>query len=139
MVTINRFDGKYRFLSNFFNAPVEYKGLHYLNNEAAFQAQKCMNEQEKIQFTTIPPNIAKRLGRKVKLRPDWEIIKINIMKEIVEAKFTQNEDLKELLLETGDSILIEGNTWNDVFWGINIKTGNGSNNLGKILMQVRED
>lgn len=136
--TIRSFREEYRFLSNFWNAPVEYRGLRYLNNEAAFQAQKCMSEEEKLQFTTLPPNKAKRLGRQVQLRPDWESVKVGIMEEIVWAKFTQNEDLKQLLLATGDMALEEGNTWHDVFWGVDEATREGRNHLGRILMRVRE-
>ena len=60
------------------------------------------------------------------------------METAVHAKFTQNVELKELLLETGDSELIEGNTWGDREWGVDLKTNEGQNKLGKILMKVRE-
>lgn len=135
--TIHCFRDEYRFLSNFWDAPVTYKGLTYPNNEAAFQAQKCMTEEEKVQFTTLRSNEAKRLGRHVQLRPDWENVKLSIMEEIVRAKFTQNEDLKQLLLATGELQLEEGNTWHDLYWGVDAKTREGENNLGKILMKVR--
>ena len=62
--------GDYYFLSNFYVAPVRFDGLLYANNEAAFQAQKCLTEDEKKLFTTLDPGEAKRLGRRVKLRPD---------------------------------------------------------------------
>lgn len=83
------------------------------------------------------PSQAKKLGRSVSLRPDWEDIKIDIMYNICKAKFTQNETLKTNLLKTGDATLIEGNTWGDKIWGqVN---GVGENNLGKILMRIREE
>lgn len=83
------------------------------------------------------PSQAKKLGRSVSLRPDWEDIKIDIMYNICKAKFTQNETLKTKLLKTGDATLIEGNTWGDKIWGqVN---GVGENNLGKILMRIREE
>ena len=116
-----------------------YKGLTYQNAEAAFQAQKCIDEMEKEQFTTLRPNEAKRLGRSVQLRPDWENVKLSIMEEIVQAKFAQNEDLKQLLLSTGELTLEEGNTWHDTFWGVDAKTREGQNHLGRILMRVREE
>lgn len=135
MKTINLFDGEYAFLSNFYECPVEYNGFKYLNSEAAFQAQKTLSETERLRFTTLNPSQAKRLGRKVVLRKDWESVKIQIMKEICKAKFVQNPELAEKLIETKDAILIEGNTWNDMFWGV--CNGKGQNHLGKILMEVR--
>lgn len=137
--TVHCFRNEYRFLSNFWDAPVTYKGLTYQNAEAAFQAQKCMDEAEKAQFTTLRSNEAKRLGRYVQLRPDWEEVKVGIMEEIVRAKFIQNEELKWRLIATGDAYLEEGNTWHDTCWGVDAKTGEGQNHLGKILMKVREE
>ena len=135
MNIINEFKGEYYFLSNFYNTPVEYNGLKYLNNEAAFHAQKDLSRAE--EFVNLPPNLAKRLGRKVNLRKDWEDVKVDIMYEINVAKFTQNEDLKEMLLKTGSAKLIEGNTWHDTFWGV--CNGEGRNELGKILERVRSE
>ena len=70
--TIDSFRGKYYFLSNFFPAEVTYNGLTYQNNEAAFQAQKTYSKEERIEFTTLEPRDAKRRGRRVRLRKDWE-------------------------------------------------------------------
>ena len=139
MNTINEFRGDNYFLSNFYEADVEYNGLTYKNNEAAFQAQKVTDPEEQKKFTELAPNKAKALGRRVKLREDWEEVKVGIMHDIVLNKFTQNKELKAKLLNTKDSKLIEGNTWNDTFWGVSSKTGKGRNELGKILMQVREE
>ena len=140
-MTINKIDsfrGKYFFLSNCFPAEVTYDGLTYQNNEAAFQAQKTFSPEERAVFTRLPPRDAKRKGRKVRLRPDWEQVKDEIMEDIVREKFSQNPNLKKQLLSTGDAQLIEGNSWNDCYWGIDIRTGVGMNHLGKILMKVRE-
>jgi ribA/ribD-fused uncharacterized protein len=137
--TVHCFRNEYRFLSNFWEAPVSYKGLTYQSAEAAFQAQKCQNEAEKEQFTVLRSNEAKRLGRYVQLRPDWENVKLPIMEEIVRAKSTQNEDLKQLLLATGELVLEEGNTWGDTFWGVDAQTREGRNHLGKILMRIRKE
>ena len=136
---INHFRGEYAFLSNFWEVPVTYKGLTYGSNEAAFQAQKCMTDEEKTTFTLLRPSDSKKKGRRVQLRPDWEAVKVGIMEEIVRAKFTQNEDLKQMLLDTGDAVLEEGNTWHDICWGVDAKTGEGQNHLGRILMKVREE
>ena len=75
----------------------------------------------------------------MQLRADWEDVKLSIMEDIVRAKFTQNEDLKQLLLATGDLVLEEGNTWHDTFWGVDVKTQEGENHLGRILMRVRQE
>ena len=135
MECIAEFRGKYYFLSNFYGAPVEYNGIRYTNNEAAFQAQK--QPERAHEFASLPPNEAKRLGRRVRLRPDWEAVKKRIMAEIVYAKFAQNPDLREKLLATGHAELIEGNTWNDTYWGV--CRGKGRNELGIILMQTRNE
>lgn len=135
MNKIDRFEGKYHFLSNFYNAPIEYEGYKYLNNEAAFQAQKDLSKRE--DFANLQPNKAKALGRRVNLRKDWEANKIRIMKEIVYNKFSQNENLRKALIDTKDAELIEGNWWNDKFWGV--CNNEGRNELGKILEEVRSE
>ena len=66
-------------------------------------------------------------------------VKLPIMEEIIRAKFTQNQDLKELLLATGELVLEEGNTWGDLFWGVDAKTREGRNHLGRILMRIRKE
>lgn len=133
---IDSFRGKYYFLSNFYSSPVLYGGITYQNNEAAFQAQKTIDIEKRKEFASLEPAPAKRAGRKVKLRPDWEKVKFEIMYEICEAKFSQNPELAEMLIKTGNEELVEGNTWGDTIWGkVN---GKGQNNLGKILMKVRE-
>lgn len=137
MEKINEFRKDYFFLSNFYKVPVEYKGLTYSTSEAAFQAQKCKNEADKAAFTSMTPDEAKQYGRKIELRPDWEQVKFTFMKEIVYAKFSQNENIRERLLATGDAYLEEGNTWGDQIWGT--VDGIGENNLGKILMEVRAE
>lgn len=132
---IDSFRGKFAFLSNFHDCPVTYDGFTYRNNEAAFQAQKDLSRRD--EFVDLNPTMAKRLGRKVVLRPDWERVKDDIMEEIVRCKFTQNPGLKEKLLETGERLLIEGNNWNDTYWGM--CRGKGRNRLGMILMKIRKE
>ena len=80
---------------------------------------------------------AKIFGKKVKLRDDWEDVKKYWMLNVVYAKFSQNVELREMLLETEDAYLEEGNTWGDTYWGT--VNGIGENNLGKILMGVRKE
>ena len=134
---IKEFIKEYRFLSNFYTSDIEYNGLVFMSAEAAFQAQKCPSIARS--FTRLSPNRAKARGRSVQLRSDWETVKDDIMYEIVKSKFTQNQGLKQRLLDTGDEELIEGNTWNDTYWGMDIRTNRGKNKLGKILMRVREE
>ena len=134
---INKFRGKYYFLSNFYEASIEFDGITYQNNEAAFQAQKVLNNSQKERFSNLNPQKAKKLGRQVKLRSDWEKVKDNYMYEICKAKFTQNPELAERLLATGEEKLVEGNKWNDTYWGV--CNGRGKNKLGKILMKIRSE
>ena len=133
---INSFKDENYFLSNFYSAPIVYNGLLFQNNEAAFQAQKCINKADREKFCNLNPTEARNLGRKIPLRKDWEQVKMTVMKEIVMAKFEQNPDLMEKLLNTGNAYLEEGNTWGDRTWGT--VNGIGANNLGRILMEVRE-
>lgn len=134
---INKFEGYYSYLSNFFNVAVEFDGLCYDNSEAAFQAQKVRNKEDRKRFVGLNPSQAKALGRRVKLRGDWEDVKDRVMYEICYAKFTQNKELLEKLLETRGEYLEEGNTWNDTYWGT--CDGVGKNKLGKILMYLRDE
>lgn len=132
---IDTFDGEHDFLSNFYACPVTYKGLTYLSSEAAFQAQKTRDVYKQVHFTRMAASKSKRAGRKLPLRPDWDEVKYQVMHEIVLQKFTQNPVLGAKLVKTGDAELIEGNWWNDTYWGV--CNGEGQNNLGKILMDVR--
>ena len=132
---ITEFRGKYFFLSNFYSCPITYQGHHYKNAEAAFHAQKDPARAK--EFESLDPSQAKRLGRRVKLRKDWESVKFEIMYKIVTEKFRQNLELTKKLLDTSDEILVEGNTWNDTCWGI--CNGKGKNYLGQILMRVRKE
>jgi ribA/ribD-fused uncharacterized protein len=127
-----------RFLSNFYVYPVTVFGCLWQSAEHAYQAQK---------FTTWPaqyarikaaetPGKAKKLGRDSGIRKDWEQVKLEVMLEIIRAKF-QDADLRRQLFATGDQELREGNHWGDTFWGV--CNGRGDNHLGKILMQVRQE
>ena len=136
---ISSFRGEYGFLSNFHRAPVHWEGLDYLNSEAAFQAAKLLSNEERMPFTMLDPSAAKRMGRRVQLRSDWEQVKTGVMEEIVRAKFNQNTYLAAMLLQTGDAELIEGNTWGDTCWGVDMRSGKGENRLGMILMKVRAE
>lgn len=133
---IDKFDGEFSFLSNFYESPVKYRGHIFGSAEAAFQAQKCQDASLIKSFCGLSPSESKRKGRHVTLRKDWEEVKDGIMYDIVFSKFSQNETLKYKLLSTGSEELVEGNWWKDTYWGV--CNGVGENKLGHILMEVRE-
>lgn len=142
---INDFSKDYFFLSNFYNVYVEYEGIVYCSTEAAFQAAKTLDIAEREKIARMSPSDAKRAGRKLKLRSDWEEIKDKVMYDVCYAKFTSNDSfrLAERLFATGDEELIEGNTWHDNYWGNctceKCKDIVGRNQLGKTLMKIRDD
>ena len=136
---IDFFRGEYEFLSNFYPAKLFFDGIAYLNSEAAYQAQKCAAAGDRAQFSQPSADEAKRLGRQVSLRRDWDQVKLGLMARIVRAKFSQHPRLARKLLETGGRPLIEGNYWHDVYWGMDLKTQEGENHLGRILMTLRQD
>ena len=131
---IDKFDGQYRFLSNFYLWRVEFDGLVYTSVECAYQAAKTTDPDLRIDFTDMTSGQAKRAGRRLKLRPDWDKIKEGIMEQLLLDKFSA-KGMKHKLLATGDEELVEGNDWNDVEWGV--CDGVGKNKLGKLLMKVR--
>jgi ribA/ribD-fused uncharacterized protein len=133
---IDSFQGEHRFLSNFWECPVYYAGIQFQSAESAYQAMKCSVKADRNLFKHSSPGEAKKMGRKVSLRADWDQVKLGLMKKIVAAKFTQNMALLQQLLDTKNAVLIEGNWWGDVYWGQ--VHGVGENHLGKILMRLRD-
>lgn len=141
MNKIIEFQGTYRFLSNFYSILFVWEGITWTSSEHAYQAAKTVDLKIRKQISVLKtPGAAKRFGKTIQLRSDWELIKINIMEEIVREKFNQNKVLAKKLMETGDLILEEGNRWNDNFWGVcPPNSGSGQNHLGLILMKVRKE
>lgn len=134
---IDSFDGKYAFLSNFFPSPIKDAGITYPTVEHYFQAMKSLDIEERRKIAAAPsPGQAKRLGRKVQLRPEWNDIKETFMYMALWEKFS-DPYLREMLLDTGDEELIEGNWWGDQYWGV--CNGVGQNRLGNILMLIRKN
>lgn len=134
-MAIDDFSGKYRFLSNFHPVDVGYEGLIYPSVEHAFQAAKTLNTGLRAAIRMAgSPGAAKKMGRAVKLRDDWEDVKIEVMAHLLERKFA-HPGYRKMLLDTGNEELIEGNTWGDTFWGV--CGGKGKNNLGILLMDLR--
>jgi ribA/ribD-fused uncharacterized protein len=140
LLKIFKFDGPNRYLSNFHPAPFVWKGREWKTAEHAYQAMKSTQENEKEFIRKLETaREAKIEGKKVTLRSDWDSIKDSIMEEIVYEKFSQNADLAKQLIETGDAIIEEGNTWGDKYWGIcPPDSGVGENKLGFILMKIRK-
>lgn len=136
---IDKFEGEYAFLSNFYPTTIKWEGETYPTLEHAFQAAKTYDSQERQSLRQAhSPGKAKQLGRQVTLRPDWEKVKTDIMRTLLLQKF-QIPTLRTSLLATGNAQLIEGNNWHDKFWGACFcaKCGGGKNVLGKLLMEVR--
>lgn len=136
-MVIDSFSGDYRFLSNFYAHTVKVDGLVFKTSEHAYQAAKCKFPEDRKEFTFFSaPGIAKRVGRQVAIRDDWEQVKLVEMEKILRVKFA-DQSLKRRLLATAPHDLIEGNTWGDTYWGV--CAGVGRNHLGRILMQIRAD
>lgn len=145
---ISKFTGNYEGLSNFADSPLvlydtvlkEY--VTYKTVEHYFQAMKTINEDERRRIINAEtPGKAKKFGRQCKLRYDWEFIKCNVMRRALEEKFSDS-NFEELLMSTGNEELVEGNYWHDNYWGNcncdKCKDIEGKNNLGKLLMKLRE-
>lgn len=124
-------------MSNFYPVPVIFEGIEYSCVEGAYQAAKCSDIESRKQFASLNGYQSKKLGRRVALRKDWEIVKVSVMYICLRDKFFNHPDLKDKLLATGDATLIEGNYWNDTFWGV--CNGVGKNCLGNLLMQIRKE
>jgi ribA/ribD-fused uncharacterized protein len=137
---IDDFNDEYGFLSNFYLCEVDWEGKRYPSTEHAYQAAKTLDPKEKEKVRkAASPSRAKRLGKKVTLRKDWESVKVDVMGDILRIKFAKGTPLADRLIATGTEQLVEGNTWGDKYWG-KIKRGGqwvGKNKLGELLMLIR--
>lgn len=133
-----KFRGKYGFLSNFYEVEIRYGSLKFKCVESAFQALKSKDYSVRKSFENLNGVDSKRLGRKIKLREDWNIIKIDVMRYLLKIKFNNNE-MRRRLLALEDEYIVEENSWNDRFWGVDEKSGEGLNMLGKLIMEIREE
>jgi predicted NAD-dependent protein-ADP-ribosyltransferase YbiA (DUF1768 family) len=81
---ITTFSGKYSFLSNFYRVIIPaHDGLLYPSVEHAYQAHKTLNLQERYRVSRVStPGAAKKAGRKLPLRPDWNSLRLSIMEEL---------------------------------------------------------
>ena len=135
-----RANESYGYLSNFSSHSVVIDDQLWATTEHYFQAQKFNDIEYKKQIQrALTPGESKKLGstRRYKIRDDWENVKEDIMYKALHAKFTQHQNLKQKLLQTGDKELIE-HTVNDKYWADG-GNGNGKNRLGILLMRLREE
>lgn len=135
---VNGFFDEFRFLSNFYPSRITMGGYWYDTVEHAYQAAKFSNaKQQKLIREATTPGRAKRVAWTFVPMANWDDCKIWIMRELVTQKFLRHEDLREMLLLTHPHELEETNHWGDVYWGV--CEGEGENQLGKILMKVRDE
>lgn len=133
------FRGNLGFLSNFYPSPIWWEGRKWPTVEHAYQAAKNLDYADLI-LSCKSPGEAKYIGGIVSIRSDWDSVKVDIMRELVQLKFEQNSELLDALIQT-EGKLEEGNTWHDTFWGVcycDSCGGIGENMLGKILMEIRD-
>jgi ribA/ribD-fused uncharacterized protein len=136
---IRQFKDEYRFLSNFWRCRIEMDGSIYPTVEHAFQAAKTDTESLRSKMAQMTTREVKKFGRTLTLNEaQWEENRVSIMMFLVKQKFSLNKDLAQKLIATGKEELQEGNTWGDTFWGVDLKSGKGQNQLGIILMLVRD-
>jgi ribA/ribD-fused uncharacterized protein len=136
---IDRFQGQYRWLSNFWrvNVTLPHDSLLYTSVEHAYQAAKTNDHSKRRLIWSGTASRAKRIGRNVTMRPDWNAVKLDVMRDLIAQKFEPGTDLAEALIATGDLQLVEGNDWGDTYWGV--YRGVGNNHLGVLLMARRKE
>lgn len=142
MKTENGFRDEYSFLSNFtrFDRVMIYDGIPFISNEHFYQAMKFLDKSIRRQVAEHPSRGLKSFCSKFSIREDWDSIKLDVMRYGLDYKFSEmNPTLRTALIATECVELIEYNYWGDKFWGVCSKTGEGLNNLGRILMEIREE
>lgn len=155
---INSFRGQYGWLSNMYSIEIFYKRLRFPSSENAYMWEKCPDCQVQIKETDkekglfeinsfvswssycflMPPDAVKRKSKELTVREDWDKVKLKIMYDILVIKFS-NPVLRKKLTATGTENIQEGNSWNDNFWGVDLKKNpnEGENWLGRIIMDIR--
>lgn len=140
---IDSFSGPYERFSNFYPVTIYWNNFNFKSVEHAYVASKSKSFEFWYEIAKLPHDSAgkaKRMGRKIVIRDDWQMLKLSFMRKFLYQKFNYHE-FKELLLSTGDATIIEGNYWHDNYWGncsckkcIEFE---GQNQLGKLLMKIR--
>lgn len=134
---ILQFKDEYRWLSNFWLSVVVYEGIEYPSVENAYQSSKTLDLEHRKYFETCTSGQAKRRGKELNIRSDWDTIKLSIMEDLLIQKF-KHPELRQKLIDTGNQKIREGNNWNDRFWGVCLKTGLGENHLGYLIVKIRD-
>ena len=129
--------GKYRPLSNFHLEDFIFEGRKYRCSEAAYMSCKTIDIDEKMNLTVMDGPTAKKYGQTIQLVKNWNVIRVSMMTNVLREKFKQSKSLMDLLVQTDKKYIEETNWWNDRFWGV--CEGTGENNLGKILMSIRDN
>jgi N-glycosidase YbiA len=130
-----RFIGRWAFLSNFCPSPITIGGITYPTAEHAYQAQKAYKDEDRQKVLNAKtPGEAKRIGRNIPTRGDWNAVRIDVMRAVIAAKFAE-PSMARRLIETGNIEIVEDNYWGDQFWGV--CAGSGQNWLGRLLMEER--
>ena len=136
MQDILGFKDEFRWLSNFTECKVEFDGDIYSSVEHAYQAAKTFDLAKRKLIRESTAGKAKQIGKTIELVPDWEQIKLEVMRDLLMQKFSQ-EPFRSQLIATGDCFIEETNWWGDVFWGV--CCGKGLNHLGRMIMDIRAD
>lgn len=134
VTAILSFTGKHRWLSNFYPVSILFEGTVYPSVEHAYVAAKTEVVALRALVPTMTAGEAKRFGRRLILRANWDDLKLGIMEQLLRTKF-EDAALRAQLKATGIAPLVEGNTWRDRYWGTYM--GQGENHLGKLLMKIR--
>lgn len=140
MNKIKEFRGEFFWLSNFAPCKIILNGIEYQSTENAYKSQQSDDIKWK-EFCSNPytkPRYAQQVSKNIKKVDNWNNLKLSVMENVLRQKFLQ-EPYRSLLIATSGFYLEEGNSWGDVFWGVDIKTDEGENNLGKILMKIRDE
>lgn len=124
-----------------FDVPLEYEGVTYYAPENFYQAMKIPDENYKDRkyIAALHPRKAKTEIKKLKTMPWSDATKIMIMTIALRHKFQLDTSWGKKLLETGDTEIVEYNNWSDLWWGVDFESGEGRNELGKLLMQIRNE
>jgi ribA/ribD-fused uncharacterized protein len=144
---IRGFFGEYRFLSNFWPAKVFLDGEEYNSVENAYQAAKYRKEYRdffKKCAAKETTDYVKENDEGKYPKEEWEAMRDGVMKDLLAQKYDKdlNPEIHGQLISTGKKYLEETNYWGDTYWGVNkndaSEEGIGENNLGKLLMEIRD-